>query len=185
MYENTARFHPRLPYWDNGRHSGSHPALIARVTTASGDLVTLHRTYLTDDGDKAPVAAPRKLMAYPRARSLKGSAIRLAPVASHLGVAEGIETALAVQSMTGMSVWATGSTSLLAAWQPPAGIEQVTVWADRDRSGAGLAAARRLAARLERLGLRVEVELPEGRIPARRKSLDWLDVLQAQAELVA
>jgi hypothetical protein len=130
-----------LDYWDQGRRVETYPALVARVTAPTGNLVTLHRTYLTDDGQKAPVDAPRKLMPYPQDRSLRDSAIRLAPLPPCLGVAEGIETALAVQRMTGMPVWATGSAALLATWEPPAGVKHVTIWADRDRSGAGERAA--------------------------------------------
>jgi putative DNA primase/helicase len=44
---------------------------------AGGDAVTLHRTYLTVDGHKAPVDAPKKLMRHPSARQLTGGAIRL------------------------------------------------------------------------------------------------------------
>ncbi|WP_408034222.1 toprim domain-containing protein [Thiorhodovibrio winogradskyi] len=51
-----------------------------------------------------------------------------------------------------MPVWATGSASLLACWEPPAGVEHVTIWADRDHSGTGERAARRLAKRLQDLG---------------------------------
>ena len=37
-----------------------HPAMIAMVTGPDGAPLTLHRTYLTDDGNKAPVIEPRR-----------------------------------------------------------------------------------------------------------------------------
>jgi putative DNA primase/helicase len=73
-----------------------HPAMVAIVTDAGGKPVNIHRTYLTRDGRKAGVPQPRKMMP----GSLpKGSAIGLAPPAGRLGIAEGIETALAAMKL--------------------------------------------------------------------------------------
>ena len=47
-----------------------------------------------------------------------------------LGVAEGIETALAVHLRTGMPIWSAISAGLLARTEPPAGTSLVVVWAD-------------------------------------------------------
>ncbi|MEA3644080.1 MAG: toprim domain-containing protein [Lamprobacter sp.] len=69
------------------------------------------------------------------------------------------------------------SATLLERFEPPAGVEQLTVWADHDRSGAGLRAAERLRARLS-ARLMVRLALPPGPIPDRAKSLDWADVWQ-------
>ena len=75
-------------------------------------------------------------MGYPGHR-LVGGAIGLATPGPVLGVAEGIETALAVQLRTGMPVRSAVSAGLLARLEPPAGTSLVVIWADRDRSGAG------------------------------------------------
>ncbi|MBK1699951.1 DUF7146 domain-containing protein [Thiococcus pfennigii] len=176
----VVRFHPALGYWertDDGEWAlrGRYPALVARVRGADGSPVTLLRTYLTPDGRKAPVAAPKKLMAHPGDR-LGGGAIRLFAPAPVLGVAEGIETALAVQRQTGMPVWSAVSATLLARFEPPAATRRVLVWADRDRSGAGAAAALALRERLLGRGIAVVVRLPPGPIPAGAKGLDWADV---------
>ncbi len=176
----VVRFHPALGYWQRNEHDertlvGRFPALLALVTGSEGTPVTLHRTYLTADGRKAPVAAPRKLMGYPGDR-LAGGAIRLFPAAPVLGVAEGIETALAVHVRTGMSVWSAVSAGLLARLEPPAQTSLVVVWTDRDRSGVGEAAAHVLRERLLRRGIAVAVHLPPGPLPAGAKSLDWADV---------
>ena len=63
------RFHPALGYWqrndrDEAELIGRFPAMVALVTAADGMPVTVHRTYLTADGRKAPVTEPKKLMGY-------------------------------------------------------------------------------------------------------------------------
>ena len=63
----VVRFHPALGYWKrNDRNEpelvGRYPAMVALVTGADGAPVTVHRTYLTPDGRKAPVPDPKKLM---------------------------------------------------------------------------------------------------------------------------
>ena len=146
--------------------------------------VTVHRTYLTADGRKAPVAEPKKLMGYPGHR-LVGGAIRLSAPGPVLGVAEGIETALAVHLRTGMPVWSAVSAGLLARLEPPAGTSLVVIWADRDRSGAGEAAALSLRERLLGRGIAVAVHLPPGPIPAGAKGIDWADVWCDHAERAA
>jgi hypothetical protein len=163
---------------------GRFPASVALVTGADGVPVTVHRTYLTADGRKAPVPEPRKLMEYPGHR-LVGGAIRLTAPGPVLGVAEGIETALAVHLRTGMPVWSAVSASLLARPEPPAGTNLVMVWADRDRSGAGEAAALSLRERLLQRGISVAVHLPPGPIPAGAKGIDWADVWCDQSERAA
>jgi hypothetical protein len=105
-----------------------------------------------------------------------GGAIRLFAPGSTLGVAEGIETALAVHMRTGMPVWPVISAGLLARLQPPAETSLVVVWADRDRSGTGEAAALSLRERLLRHGVSVAMHLPPGPIPANSKGIDWADV---------
>jgi hypothetical protein len=177
----VVRLHPALPYWSldaDGRPVclGHYPAMLARVFSADGRAVTLHRTYLHPDGaSKAPVAAPKKLMPHAGSVALTGGAIRLCRTETTLGVAEGIETALAVQAMTGEPVWACVSATLLARFQPPAGIERLCIWADKDRSGAGLKAAAALRDRLADRCL-VRIALPAAPIPADAKGIDWADV---------
>jgi hypothetical protein len=114
-------------------------------------------------------------MGYPGDR-LVGGAIRLFPSSPVLGLAEGIETALAVHLRTGMPVWSAVSAGLLARLEPPTGTTLVVVWADRDRSGTGETAALSLRERLLRQGISVAVHMPPGPIPAGAKGIDWADV---------
>jgi len=73
----VVRFHPALGYWQsNGRNEpeliSRFPAMVALVTGADGAPVTVHRTYLTPDGRKALVPAPKKLMGYTGNRLVGG-----------------------------------------------------------------------------------------------------------------
>ena len=184
----SLRFHAALGYFDDNRLIANYPALIAQVTGHEGDAVTIHRTYLASDGRKAPVDAPKKLMRHPLARQLTGGAIRLVPAGNRLAVTEGIETALAVTEAIGIPTWATGNAHLLATFQPPSGIDQVLVFADKDRpsqqhpSGHGQEAARELVTRLWAMGIRAGAIAPALDIPEGRKGVDWLDVFVHQGK---
>jgi phage/plasmid primase-like uncharacterized protein len=178
----NVRFHPALPYYSKGEFVGYFSGLMACVTAPEGMPVTIHRTFLADDGRKAPVASPKKLCPYPSGRRLQGAAIRLFPVEDTVAVAEGIETSLAVTQLTGVPCWATVNAGLMAEFIPPEGIRRVLIYADKDRpckshpDGHGQEAAKVLANRLWKRGIRAGVKIPPGEIPAEKKGIDWLDV---------
>ena len=148
-----------------------HPAMIAMVTRPDGSPLTLHRTYLTDDGNKAPVAEPRLWMP---GTIGKGAAIRLAPAGEVLGIAEGIETALSASALFGVPCWAAGNAGMLAAWQPPPEAKRIIAFGDNDANYAGQAAAYALARRLGSDERVVEVQIPA------EVGADWNDVHQLQ-----
>jgi phage/plasmid primase-like uncharacterized protein len=108
--------------------------------------------------------------------SVAGGAIRLFSQTRDLGLAEGIEAALAVYLWTGMPVWSAVSARMLEAVELPPGIARVVIWADRDRSKAGQSAAEKLRARLRADGIETAVELPPGPIPAGAKGVDFADL---------
>lgn len=149
------RFAKRLRYW--GDDAQWFPAMLAMVSDPDGKPAILHRTYLTDEGEKAPLDNPRRLMpgAVP-----KGSAIRLQPATDELGIAEGIETALSAAALSGVPVWATISTGIMAGWMPPAHVKKITIFGDCDNGYGGQATAYALAYRLIGLKLSVTVEVP-------------------------
>ena len=87
MIPPSLRFLPHCLHKEAGR---SMPAMIAPIQAVSGEVIGVHRTYLMPDGSgKADVKQAKKVLG-----AMRGGAIRLAPVAETLLVAEGIETTL-------------------------------------------------------------------------------------------
>ena len=148
-----------------------HPAMVAKVSGPDGEAATLHRTYLSQDGRKAAVEIPRRLMP---GKVPDGAAVRLFPPAERLGIAEGIETALAASRLFDMPVWAATNATMLAKWQPPDCTREVVVFGDADHAFGGQAAAYALAHRLAVRDRVVRVELPP------QIGTDWADVLEAE-----
>lgn len=158
------RFHPDLFYRDDDE-TGRYPAMLALITAPDGSGATIHRTYLKD-GKKAPVASPKKICS---GLPISGGAVRLYPVEPCLGIAEGIETAVACSEAFCVPVWAAVSAGGMESWVPPVDVKQVIVFGDHDLNLRGHKAAYTLASRLADKGLTVTVE-----IPAKAGS-DWAD----------
>ncbi|MBA1250352.1 DNA primase [Pseudomonas zeshuii] len=192
---DCVRFHPAFPYWDTvtevdmetGEERetiaeiGKFPAIVCAIVNNKGEILTLHRTYLSSTGSKADVESPRKMMPVPEGKSIRGAAIQMGtPVDGVLGVAEGLETALSAYRATGIATWSTVNATLLEGFTPPAGVHTVLVWADKDRSCTGESAAMRLKLRLQQQGIRVIVILPTAPIPSGSKGIDWNDVMIRQ-----
>lgn len=182
----TLRFHKSLSYYDENGKVGDYPALVAMVSDPEGKPVTIHRTFLTKDGKKAPVECPKKLMKYPSDKTLTGAAIRLTGDVNStvIAVCEGLETSLAViEGMPNVPVWCTVNATLLAGFIPPASVEQILVFSDKDRAtvqhprGHGQEAATQLVQRLWEKGIKASAIVPAGAIQEGQKSLDWLDIL--------
>lgn len=163
------RLHRAMPYTHDGEQVGTWPAMTAPIVGADGAVLALHRTYLTSDGRKASVPGPVKKLT-PAAGLLTGASIRLHdPRAGLLGVAEGIETALAASLGSGVPTVAAYSAGALAGFLWPRGVRRLVIFADND--DAGRRAAEDLRARAARAGLSATVLTPtiEGG--------DWCDVL--------
>ena len=167
----SVRVHQALRYHD-GETVGTYAAMIATVTGPDGKARSLHRTYL-QDARKAPVAAPKKLM---QGLPLLGTAIRLTATSQVLGIAEGVETALAASELFEVPCWSCISTAGIESFEPPAGVREVIVFADNDANFAGQKAAYAAAHRLRLKGLGVEVVTP----PAVG---DWLDELNRRKQM--
>lgn len=119
-------------------------AIYALATDDKGELCYLHRTLL--DGDKkANIGGSAKKMMKLQEDSYleyaKSVAIRLFPVSSTLGIAEGIETALSCHQITKCHTWATMNTAFMKKFRVPAGVKNLIIFADADSNAAGLAAA--------------------------------------------
>jgi len=173
---DVLRLHPSLPYHHEGAIVGRWPAMVAAIQGPDGATVALHRTWLTPEGHKAPAPGPRKKLT-PTAGSLVGACIRLswpgAGATDLLGVAEGVETALAARRLTGVPTVAACSAWALAAWQWPPGLRRLVVFVDADR--AGIEAGDQLQQRAQATGLAVEAMRPS------KAGDDWADVLVGRA----
>lgn len=170
------RMHPSLPYLDeDGNFVARFPAMIARVAAPDNTRITLHRTYLTEEGRKAPVDNPKKLLSYPDDLNMQGAAIRLARPMPVLGIAEGIETALAVTELFEIPCWAAINATLLGGFEPPPETLWVMVFADKDVSGAGERAADSLWEKLRQRNVKVTIHYPPLEVPPGDKGVDWLD----------
>jgi len=174
------RLAPKMPYYNTDAMTGEiarigeHSVMLAQVVGVQGQVVALHRTYLSADGWKAAVPAPKKLTR--AAGRLMGGAIRLHRLGADgvLGVAEGIETAAAATLGSGVPTWAAVSANGMASFEWPPGVRRIVVFADNDASGAGQKAAEQLALRARTARLSVEVLLPTD------VGTDWADVWAAR-----
>ncbi len=133
--------------------------------------MALHRTYLTADGRKADVPTVKKLTG--AAGPLAGACIPLhMPAHGVIGVAEGIETALAASQASAVPTVAAYCAGALAGYLWPAGVRRLVVFADADKAGREAAAALRARALAARLRCEVLTPTAEG--------ADWCDVWAAR-----
>jgi hypothetical protein len=149
---------------------GSGAAMVARIDDQAGELIGIHRTWLARGPDGRWQRRDRTMLG-----RAAGGAVRLAPPAETLLIAEGIETALAAMTATAQPAWAALSTSGLVALALPLIVRAVIILADNDRSGAGERAARAAAERWLAEGRRVRIALPPER------GTDMADVLAGHA----
>ncbi|MGC9217232.1 DUF7146 domain-containing protein [Acidithiobacillus sp.] len=155
------RFRADTPRPGGGRHA----AMLALVVDVAGNPMAAHRTFITPDGRKAfgePVKASLG--------SVMGGAIRLAPPAPEIAIAEGIETSAAAGIILGLPAWSAISAGNLArALVLPPAMRSVVIAADHDP--AGRRAADLAAERWRAEGRRVRIAMPD------RLGDDFADVL--------
>lgn len=153
------RAHPSLEYWDKTRSLGRYPAMVGLFHSPAGKVVTLHVTYLRQDGcAKANVPQPKKILGVPEPGATKGGAIRLFDGRGGvLGVAEGIESALSLHLIRKVPTWASYCADNLERLRLPEGLRQLEIGVDMDESGKGQAVAEALAKRVIRWSRRTRV----------------------------
>lgn len=158
------RYHPRTPHGP-ARLTRYRPALIAAVRDDSG-IVAIHRSFLDPDRPRlAGLSEPRCGLG----RFGRG-AVRLGGVASRLGLAEGVETALSAGAIFGIPCWATLGTERFRLVALPAEVRELVLFLDHDAGGRRAEALARSAfAHLPR----IEAHYPP------RPGDDWNDVLRA------
>jgi len=149
--------HLNLPYyggWVDGKKvHGVFKAMVSRI--ASYQLESYHITYLDNDCKQISIA-PAKIILTPR-NTITGCAVRLFEIKDSLAVAEGIETALAVQNHEGTPCWATISANGMIKLEIPEQIKTLFIYADNDESFTGYSAAYQLAKRAHSQGIKVYV----------------------------
>jgi len=162
------RFQPKMTYLHDDKTKTKHPCMVARYVSPDASVSTFHMTYLDPSGRKADLPKVRKF--WP-GKIPDGGAVRLAPSADTMGIAEGIETAMSAMQVFEVPVWAALNSGNLFKWQPPANVRNVLIFGDADEGFDGQTKAYALAHRLKLSGLNVEVRMPDffG---------DWNDYLQ-------
>ena len=150
-----------------------YPAMVAVVHNGEAKPVTMHRTYL-DGNKKADIESPKKLM--PGIEKLNNVSVRLFKIEGDtLGVAEGIETAIAATQLFNIPTWAAINSTLLTTWEPPEGCKKIVIFGDNDKNFTGHKASYILANKLFLKGFTVDVQIPDA--PG-----DWNDVLLKHKE---
>lgn len=152
LYPSCLRFHDALPYSPDGQTR--YRAMVAPISI-HGNIVGLHRTYLTPEGTKLSEKPAKKIFPVLYKGATTGGAIQLFPVKGSLAVAEGVETSLAIYQMLEGPVWAATSAQGLAKLEVPESVNVVYVFADWDLSGVGEKAAKELGTRLYSQGREV------------------------------
>lgn len=130
-----------VKYSDN--EGNGYSAIYSIATDAYANYCYLHRTIL-DGAKKADITAPKLMTSLQEKNYLEHAqsvSIRLFPVASTLGIAEGIETALSCAQIYKCNTWSTINAAFMKRFIAPAGIEHLIIFADRDNNGTGQAAA--------------------------------------------
>jgi putative DNA primase/helicase len=161
------RYHARTPL-GRGAAAFFRPALLAAVRDESG-LVAVHRTFLDlEPARLSAIASPKRALG-----RLGRGAVRLRrPEAGMLGLAEGVETAMAATLLTGIPCWATLGTERFGRIALPPAARRLILFLDNDRGGhrAGKLALEALGSS----GMVIEIRRPESR------GADWNDVLLAR-----
>jgi hypothetical protein len=157
------RYHPRTPH---GPHPLTcfRPAMIAAVRDGGG-IGAIHRTFLDPRRSiPAPIDEPRCGLG-----RFGSAAVRLGGVASRLGLAEGIETALSASALFGLPCWATLGTERFRLVTLPPEVTELVLFLDNDAGGR----------RAEALARETFAHLPIETHYPRRAGADWNDVLRA------
>lgn len=146
-----------------------HPAMLALIRHRdTGRGCNVQRLWLDRDGNKAHMDEPRRVM---QLGLPDGCAVRLMDHQDVLGVAEGIETAVAAWIYTGIPCWSLLNAQNMVKFIPPDGVRKLVIFGDNDTSHTGQSAAYELSRRMRTKNIETEVRIPE------HVGQDWCDVL--------
>lgn len=106
-------------------------AMVAAVRNVAGDIVGIHRTFLTDAGTQAELQPVKMSFG-----AIKGGAVRLAAGLERLCIGEGIETTMrAAPKVAGVTPWSALSAAGMASLELPAETREIWVAPDMDDHG--------------------------------------------------
>lgn len=142
------------------------PAMLARLEDLQANTLAVQRTFLATDGRKADVDPVRMMLG-----RLTSGAVHLTPAGETLGIAEGVESALAASQIHYVPCWAACGARLHRIALPGT-VRHVILFADNDPPG--LQTAERAARRFQAEGRRVDICAPGS------PGADWNDVLLAR-----
>ncbi|MDD2750779.1 primase-helicase zinc-binding domain-containing protein [Acidithiobacillus sp.] len=194
---------PNLPYWHQRvdgqwEELGRFPALIALCRGPSKQVLAVHRTWLAPDGSGKLVLPdpdrPNGEDGRPHlldARKLTSPIVRRVPLHielrpmqadGRLGVAEGMETALAASfAHHGLAVHATVNSGnmggrsvgdrVIGGYTPPQTCKKLLIFADNDPAGIRAAQYLKERMQLSRQDLETDIRLPS-------TGNDWAEVLE-------
>jgi putative DNA primase/helicase len=120
---------PSLRYHRSLRHKRTGlilPALVAGVSGADRHVIAIQRTFLKLDGSGKATVSDAKMSLGAMGRG----AVRLAPAAEALGIAEGIETALSAAQIFALPVWASLGAERLGRIELPSEVRHVIIFGD-------------------------------------------------------
>lgn len=175
------------------RSAGYFPAILTLMTTnVTAKPMNIHRTYLD------PVTFCKLMIKHPRTGltldpkkvmspvidgQTVNSVMRLFnPVNGVIGIAEGIETCLAIYQATGLPMWSASNHYGLRYANFNSDIKVVLPFGDFDipddkGDRVGVISANTLAERMLEEGRQSEAFIPEFDLTGRDKGVDWLDML--------
>jgi hypothetical protein len=133
----TLRFLPRSAHTYMRRVP--FDAMIAAVQASDRQIIAAQLTWLDPRGaGKAKISTPRVTIG-----ALRDGAVRLGAAGAELGIAEGVETALAAIQISGVPCWACLGAKRMASVAIPDDVKRLRVFADADQTGqdAGASAA--------------------------------------------
>lgn len=181
--------HPGLPYFykasktARSQNIGTYPALIGVCRSLTNDVITLHRTYVSAEGRKLALPNPdvsgntldaRKLMTPVDDQRYRISMYE--PLNGRLGVAEGIESALAAAILNDLPCDSAIDSGKLIHYNPPPGIHTLFIFADDDPAGRHGAESLKGRMSLDRPDLAVHIRYPSAH-SGSKSDQDWNDVL--------
>lgn len=153
--------------------AGRHGALVALATDDAGEVLAVQQTYLTDDGQKAPVRVVKRTNKAVDGWSER-AVVRMPGLAPPI-LCEGVENALSIWQATGRETWACLGISNIARAPVPSGYP-VVIAGDGDTPSSKAIQQRQNAVTLLR-GRGHDVAVADPPV-----GLDFNDVLRANGE---